>query len=224
MENNNKRTLILSIIGILVLVIAVVGVSFAMFTFSGTGTKENVIKTGSISIDFNDATENNTITLTNEYPESDALGAQETAVPFTVEGNWGSSPMTVNYELGLSNVTQGATLTNDYVKLIVTKNGTPVMGTASAGAAVSSIYNSTSTNFDHYYITNGTLTNSDLTDDFTVKAYVSDTYDLPDDPATSTSPEVSGGTMNNNSGSVHQKTSKAETYSFKVKVVATQAS
>ena len=48
MDNNNKKTLILSIIGILVLVIAVVGVSFAMFTFSGTGTKENVLKTGTI--------------------------------------------------------------------------------------------------------------------------------------------------------------------------------
>ena len=43
MENNNKKTLILSIVGILVLVIAVVGVSFAMYSFTGTGTKENVI-------------------------------------------------------------------------------------------------------------------------------------------------------------------------------------
>ena len=52
MEDNNKKTLILSIIGILVLVIAVVGVSFAMYSFSGTGTKQNVITTGTVSMSF----------------------------------------------------------------------------------------------------------------------------------------------------------------------------
>ena len=49
---NNKKTLILSIVGILVLVIAVVGVSFAMYSFTGTGTKENVITTGTVSMSF----------------------------------------------------------------------------------------------------------------------------------------------------------------------------
>ena len=48
MENN--KTMILSILGVLVLVIAVVGVSFAMYSFSAQGTKENVITTGSVSL------------------------------------------------------------------------------------------------------------------------------------------------------------------------------
>ena len=224
MENNNKRTLILSIIGILVLVIAVVGVSFAMFTFSGTGTKENVIKTGSISIDFSAATENNKIEITNEYPESDALGMNEDGTTFTVQGEWGNSPMTVNYSIGLSHVTPGATLTDQYVKLYVAQNGTPVMGTASAGARISTITNATGTGFEHYYITNGTLTNADKSDTYTIKAYVADDYDLPGDQAHSTSPELSGGTMNNQDSTVHQKQTASENYSFQVKVVANQVS
>ena len=227
MENNNKRTLILSIIGILVLVIAVVGVSFAMFTFSGTGTKENVLRTGSISVDFDSATEDSKIEITNQYPEDDTTGMADThnETTFTVKGDWGNSPMTVNYEVGLSEVKQGATLTNDYVKVAIQKNDTYVKGSATAGVAVSTFASDAGPHnyIDSYYVTNGTLTNGDLTDTFKVKAYVSDTYNLPDDPSKSTAPEVSGGTVNNQSGAHHQKTSKSETYSFKVKVVAQQA-
>ena len=228
MENNNKRTLILSIIGILVLVIAVVGVSFAMFTFSGTGTKENVIKTGSISIDFDDTTENHKIEITNQYPESDTTGMADTGneTTFTVKGDWGSSPMTVNYEVGLSDITTtpatGATIGDNYVKVAIQKNDTYVKGTAAGGVLISTFAadHGPLNYIDSYYVTNGTLTNGDLTDTFKVKAYLSDTYDLPDDPSKSTAPEVTGGTVNNQSGAHHQKTSKSETYSFKVKVVA----
>ena len=53
---NNKKTLILSIVGVLVLVIVVVGISYAMFSFVGDGTKENVITTGSISVNYADTT------------------------------------------------------------------------------------------------------------------------------------------------------------------------
>ena len=226
MENNNKRTLILSIIGILVLVLAVVGVSFAMFTFTGTGTKENVIKTGSISVKFDDSTKNNKIELSNQYPESDAKGMADTTneTTFTVEGDWGSSPMTVNYEVGLSEVTQGATLTNDYVKVAIQKNDSYVKGSATGGVAVSTFASANGPlgYITGYYVTNGTLTNGDLKDTFKVKAYVSEDYNLPDDATKSTAPEVTGGTVNNQSGAHHQKTSKSETYSFKVKVVAQQ--
>lgn len=228
MENNNKRTLILSIIGILVLVIAVVGVSFAMFTFSGTGTKENVIKTGSISINFDADTKDNHIEITNQYPESDTTGmaAKNNETTFTVKGDWGNSPMTVNYEVGLSDITTtpatGATIGDNYVKVAIQKNDTYVKGSATGGVLISTFAadHGPLNYITNHYVTNGTLTNGDLTDTFKVKAYLSDTYDLPSDTAKSTDPEVSGGTMANNSGSIHQKQSKSETYSFRVKVVA----
>ena len=232
MENNSKRTLILSIIGILVLVIAVVGVSFAMFTFSGTGTKENILRTGTVSVAFDSTTENNSIEITNQYPEDDTTGMADTnnETTFTVEGDFGgNTTMSVNYEVGLSDITttpaSGATIGDNYVKVAIQKNSTYVKGSAAAGVLISSFASDHGplNLIDSYYVTNGTLTNGDLTDTFTVKAYLADTYDLPDDPANSTSPEVSGGTVSNNSGTLHKKTSKSETYSFKVKVVASQA-
>ena len=234
MENNNKKTLILSIVGILVLVIAVVGVSFAMFTFTGTGTKENVIKTGTITVDWDSATEDNKIEITNKYPMTDAQGTtqNDNTATFTVEGNWGSQPLTVNYEVGLSDITAGTTLTDQYVKVSVTKDGTYVKGTANSGVTIQSFASAAGplSLIDSYYITNGTLQNEgsvaanhNMADTFVVRTWVSDAYDLPSNTAQSTAPEVSGGTLQNESGQLHKKTTGSETYSFKVKVVAQQA-
>ena len=78
---NNKKTLILSIVGILVLVIAVIGVSFAMYTFTGTGTQENVIQTGTVTMSFNP---DNNFAVTNQYPMSDAKGIATNANKATI--------------------------------------------------------------------------------------------------------------------------------------------
>ncbi len=233
MDNNNKRTLILSIIGILVLVIAVVGVSFAMFTFSGTGTKENILKTGTISVSFDNTTSGNKIEITNQYPESDATGMADAnnQTTFTVQGDFGgNTTMSVDYEVGLSDITTtpatGATISDNYVKVAIQKNSTYVKGTASGGVLISSFAadHGPKNLIDSYYVTNGTLTNGDLTDTFTVKAYLADTYDLPTDAANSDTENGGNLTIPQQDGSAqHKKTSKSETYSFKVKVVAAQA-
>ena len=231
-QHNHKKTLILSIIGILVLIIAVVGVSFAMFTFTGTGTKENILKTGTITISFDDATEDNKIEITNQYPESDTTGMADTnnETTFTVKGDWGTSPLTVNYEVGLSDITttpaSGARIGDNYVKVAIQQNSTYVKGTASGGVLISSFASDHGplNLIDSYYVTNGTLTSSDLTDTFTVKAYLADTYDLPTDAANSDTENGGNLTLPQQDGSAqHKKTSASETYSFKVKVVAAQA-
>ena len=203
-----------------------------MFTFSGTGTKENVLRTGSVSINFDNETDENKIEITNSYPEDDATAMADTSneTEFTVEGDFGdNTTMSVNYEVGLSDITTtpatGATIGDNYVKVAIQKNDTYVKGSASGGVLISSFasdHGALNLIQDHY-VTNGTLNNGNLTDTFKVKAYLADTYEFPGDTANSTSPEVSGGTLNNNSGTLHKKTTASETYSFKVKVVAAQA-
>ena len=71
MENNSKQA-ILSIVGIAILVIAVVGVSFAFFTYSKSGTKNNVITTGKISFVYEE--DANNLEITKEFPMSDDEG------------------------------------------------------------------------------------------------------------------------------------------------------
>ena len=114
---DNKKTLMLSVIGVLVLIVVVVGVSYAMYSFTGTGTKENVIKTGSISVVVDPTTDPVTggaltdqtqIKLTNQYAMTAGTGSAITPVEgesallkfyvaATLNGN-----TTINYEIGIT--------------------------------------------------------------------------------------------------------------------------
>ena len=233
-DNNNKKALILSIVGILVLVIAVVGVSFAMFSFSGTGTKENVIRTGTVTMEFTSGTENNKIELDDSYPMSDEKGVDPTTdnrADFDITADWGDAPLTIVYDLGITNIQAGTTLTSDYVKVaLLDGNGNVLVGTKdgtnalTGGVTVSSLASTAGPNnlITSYGLTGGTMTSSGDIDSYTVLAYVADNYDLAVDNANSTNPEVSTGTLDNQSGTLHKKTTKAETYSFKVTVSAAQ--
>lgn len=224
MEDNNKKTLILSIVGILVLVIAVVGVSFAMYSFTGTGSQENLIKTGTVSMDFDSSlTGGNHFTVTNKYPMSDAKGIAQTdsKATFGVTATWGTAKMTVKYDLAIVDITEGTTLTEDYVKIaLLGSTGNVIVGTAdgdgdlTAGVAISTLKNAGSPNslYSSYGLTSGTLTTSGQSDKYTVLAYVSSAYDLPDDSANTS-----------NTGNTHKKTSKSETFSFKIGISAKQA-
>ena len=69
-NGNSSKQVLLSVLGIAVLVIAVVGVSFAFFTYSHTGDNQ-LITTGSIYFKFLDGQE---INLTNQFPVDDTTG------------------------------------------------------------------------------------------------------------------------------------------------------
>ncbi len=221
---NNKKTLVLSILGVIVLIIAVVGVSFAMYTFSAAGTRENVITTGEVSIDYEDtftdpeggASGSGQLALTNQYPMSDALGiaqADSNVLTFKV-GATISGTMTLKYEIGLDSITPGATLTGDYIKIVVYDETTSgyVIGSATEGVTIASLQNSGSEDSDNgiqsYRIASGTFTNTD-THKYTLKAWVSADYDLP---------KTTGGT-----GGEHTSSTTSETFTFKIKLVAKQA-
>ncbi len=172
MQENNKKTLILSVLGVLVLIIAVVGVSFAMYSFSAAGTRENVIKTGTASISFDSEgkceglaegetatdykdceekggtwTSPNTIKLTSEYPKTVAKGLENNAVAFEVTTDY-PGDMIVDYALQFVDVKAGAhNLTEDMIMLQVKKTvGETVtypMGAADNGAKFSSVKDKT---------------------------------------------------------------------------------
>ena len=43
-NNNSSKQILLSVLGVAILVVAVVGISFAAFSYSKTGTVENTIQ------------------------------------------------------------------------------------------------------------------------------------------------------------------------------------
>ena len=71
-DNNNSRQVLLSVLGVAILVVAVVGVSFAAFSYSKTGTQVNTITTGTISMNYVEG--DNAISLTNALPMTDEVG------------------------------------------------------------------------------------------------------------------------------------------------------
>ena len=71
MEEDNSRKVFLSVLGVAILLVAVVGVSFALYSTSSTG-KDNSISTGTITMSYTEPT--NGILLENALPISDAAG------------------------------------------------------------------------------------------------------------------------------------------------------
>ncbi len=69
MEENNSKKILLTVLGVAILVVAVVGISFALFTMSGE-TKANTITSGSITMSFSEVT--NGISITDALPMDEA--------------------------------------------------------------------------------------------------------------------------------------------------------
>ena len=69
---DKKKQLLLTIGLFLVLVLMIVGISYAAFKFTGLGNKPNTITTGAITMEYEEST--NTISMTGALPTTDATG------------------------------------------------------------------------------------------------------------------------------------------------------
>ena len=100
MKNDNSKQVLLSVLGVAILVVAVVGVSFAAFTYSKAGEKVNTITTGTISMNYVEG--ENAISLTNALPMTDevgkALADANQYFDFTVSANI-TGTTTINYAI-----------------------------------------------------------------------------------------------------------------------------
>lgn len=96
MNSNSSKQVVLSIVGVAILVVAIVGVSFAFFTYTRTGGDTNLIKTGTLMFKFADGS--STINLTNQFPMSDANGLKlsgtNNVCNFTISGTSTSGAIT----------------------------------------------------------------------------------------------------------------------------------
>ena len=157
MNGNSSKQVLLSVLGIAVLVVAVVGVSFAFFTYSKNGEANNEITTGSIFLQF---TEGTAITLSNQFPINDANGATLTSsvngdnpsLTFNVIGHNTNPTQPINYTVTASNggTMSGKTRLHDNeIKLYLTvqekvgSSGT--YGAVSAGSVTNNFSSSTGT-------------------------------------------------------------------------------
>ncbi len=119
---NNKKQLLLSIGLVLILVLMIVGISYAAFKFTGLGKRENTITTGAITMKYTEST--NTISMNNALPTTDATGKVRLTAgeyfDFTLEGTIKGSE-NINWEIAAEDVTTSSRkIDGKYIKLYLT--------------------------------------------------------------------------------------------------------
>ena len=118
----DKKQLLLSIGLVLILVLMIVGISYAAFKFVGLGTKPNTITTGAITMEYTEST--NTISMNNALPTTDATGKVRLTAgeyfDFTLSGTIKGSE-NINWEIAAEDVTTGTKkIDGKYIKLYLT--------------------------------------------------------------------------------------------------------
>ena len=97
---NKSKSVLLTIIAIIILLIAVLAVSYAAFYYSKVGDEVNRISTGTITMSYSE--NNNGIYLTDAYPTTDAIGMALSGTnqyfDFTVSASMSGSTI-INYTI-----------------------------------------------------------------------------------------------------------------------------
>ena len=120
----DKKNLLLSIGLVLILVLMIVGISYAAFKFTGLGTKPNTITTGAITMEYEEST--NTISMTGALPTTDATGKVrltageyfDFTIKSSIQGN-----ANINWEIAAEDITASSAkkMAGKNIKLYLTK-------------------------------------------------------------------------------------------------------
>ena len=187
MKENNSKQVLLSVLGVAILVVAVVGVSFAAFSYSKTGEKVNTITTGTITMSYSETT--NGINLTNALPMSDGVGKalsdENQYFDFTVSANI-TGTTTINYAITASKEEE-STLPDTAVKVYLTDMDGTADTQILAPTKVSALQKTTSdvsgAPNDQYKLTSGTF-NTTTTKKYRLRMWVADDYQVTGASAT----------------------------------------
>lgn len=122
-NSNSSKQILISILGVAILIVAVVGISFAAFTYARTGTTTNTITTGTITMSYTEG--KNGITLTDALPITDdagkALSAEGQYFDFTINAKIvGKGTTKIDYVITATEVT--TSLPSTGVKAYLTSN------------------------------------------------------------------------------------------------------
>ena len=190
MKDNNSKQVLLSVLGVAILVVAVVGVSFAAFSYSQTGSNVNQITTGTISMSYDQSEP--TINISNALPMSDAEGIAQTgegnvfnfSVSATIAGD-----ATINYAVTASEANVKGLTASD-VKVYLTdgvgdtgSDETGVGETASAPVLVSALPLANSDGTDtntgapgtDYVLDSGTFSGTGGTNNYRLRMWLAET-------------------------------------------------
>ena len=107
-----KKLVLLMVIGILLSISLLVGVSYALWSNTHVQKGQGIVESGCFSTDFSEV---NSISLSNSYPISDSKGMSSTPYQFTITN---TCTVDAKYEVNFE-VLAGSTLSSNYVKLAI---------------------------------------------------------------------------------------------------------
>lgn len=187
-NNNNSKQVLLSVLGVAILVVAVVGVSFAAFSYSRTGEEVNTITTGTITMSYTDVS--NGIELTNAMPMSNeqgkALTGENNVFDFNVSATIsGSGTTQIDYAI-IAAPEDGNTLKDNDIKVWLTNRASDtsgsdvgqgntiepkVLNTLPASSTTSATTGSPDSS-DDYVLASGTFSGNGQTDNYRLRMWV----------------------------------------------------
>ena len=121
---DKKKQLLLSIGLVLILVLMIVGISYAAFKFVGLGNQPNTITTGAITMEYEEST--NTISMTGALPTTDATGKVRLTAgeyfDFTIKSSIKGNA-NINWEIAAEDITPSSAkkMAGKNIKLYLTK-------------------------------------------------------------------------------------------------------
>ena len=177
----NKKELTISIIGVLVLIVAVVGISYAVWSRTFLGTQENSINTGYISFSYTES-DTNTIEIHNAIPISDSngkmLSGNKNMFDFTVSSKF-SGLSSVAYEIYATPIVQ--TLDSKYIKVYLTnQQDQPVGGIYSESSIPTYDMLKNSSVAGSKTIYKSELNQSGKAVDYRLRIWLSSEYNMPE--------------------------------------------
>ena len=178
---DKKKQLLLSIGLVLILVLMIVGISYAAFKFTGLGNKPNTITTGAVTMEYEEST--NTISMTGALPTTDATGKVRLTAgeyfDFTIKSNIQGNA-NINWEIAAEDITASSAKKMDgkNIKLYLTK----LNGEKEEEVMAPKVYNaSTSANTKTgrpsgvMSLATGTMSTSETTN-YRLRMYVDENY------------------------------------------------
>lgn len=187
MIRDDSKQVLLSVFGVALLIVAIVGISYAIFVFSAKSRVDNTVRSGGITFEYLEG--DSVIDINDALPVSDEVGVKQTKsfdfqVSSAIRGN-----TTVFYEVRAKSLTVDNKIDNQYVKIYLEKKdggdfSTVLFPTAFKENPNTSLTNiSVDTNTMLLYsgkFSGKKATTTNYSDEFRLKMWLSDKYLIDD--------------------------------------------
>lgn len=187
MIRDDSKQVLLSVFGVALLIVAIVGISYAIFVFSAKSRVDNTVRSGGITFEYLEG--DSVIDINDALPVSDEVGVKQTIsfdfqVSSAIRGN-----TTVFYEVRAKSLTVDNKIDNQYIKIYLEKKDGGDFSTVLSPTAFKENPNTSLTNIS--VDTNTMLlysgrfsgkkaTTTNYSDEFRLKMWLSDKYLIDD--------------------------------------------